>query len=473
MINQFDPKNRDFLCKIQGNILKGHGREHTANMFITSKPNKVEMTKRWLNELVDDTTGIIKSGYMQLKAIENWKNLGKDSGIFACIHISYDGYKYLFGEKIATEKFKSTSFKLGMKNSSPEIPSPDISNTLGDPPLTQWEAGFQNEIHFLLILADIKEETVIERANLIKSDIREFADVITIEYGNAIKNEDNAGIEHFGYVDGVSQPLFFEEEMNDFLKKNHVSEIEKLQYNPSANKSLVLVDDPFVNVKDAFGSFFVFRKLEQNVREFKEEEEKLGDELGLIGEDKERVGAMIVGRFEDGTPIELSGEAGMIDGFNNNNFNFDFNNGTKCPFHAHIRKTNPRNDLGEKAKDHVMARRGIPYGKRTDDPFDGKIATKPTRGVGLLFMSYQASIENQFEFIQKSWANNEDFINRNQIDKNGLDLIIGQGDSKALGAYALKWGKPATKQLGFDQFVTMKGGEYFFAPSIPFLKTIK
>lgn len=118
------------------------------------------------------------------------------------------------------EKFKSTSFKLGMKNSSPETPSPDMGNTLGDPPLTQWDAGFQNEIHFLLILADIKEEAVIERANLIKSDIREFADVMTIEYGNAIKNEDNAGIEHFGYVDGISQPLFFEEEMNDFLKKS-------------------------------------------------------------------------------------------------------------------------------------------------------------------------------------------------------------------------------------------------------------
>ena len=88
-------------------------------------------------------------------------------------------------------------------------------------------------------------------------------------------------------------------------------------------------------------------------------------------------------------------------------------------------------------------------------------------------MSYQKSIEGQFEVIQKKWANDEDFINRKDTDKVGIDFIIGQSDSRALGAYAKEWGKPKTKQLGFDQFVTMKGGGYFFAPSMEFLKNVK
>ena len=120
-----------------------------------------------------------------------------------------------------------------------------------------------------------------------------------------------------------------------------------------------------------------------------------------------------------------------------------------------------------------MARRGIPYGKRNDNPNDGILETKPVNGVGLLFMSYQAKISNQFEVIQREWANNETFHNGNTKDKIGLDLIIGQGSSTAKGAYATEWGKSKSiKQFSFDQFVTTRGGGYYFAPSIPFLKNL-
>jgi Dyp-type peroxidase family len=470
MINQFDPNERDMLSKIQGNILKGHGRDHTANIFIIGKPGKVDKVKKWFNELADDNTGIIKSGYEQLKSAHLWKEKQIDSGPFACIHISKEGYFYLNNdnEDLVKSKFdENKSFLNGMRVAG-----------LGDPFPDQWDEGLNLKNHFMLLIADKNEEKIKEMAKAIKEDIKQFAEVTTTEYGNVIKNEVGAGLEHFGYVDGVSQPVFFEDEYKKFKEDNHIIGSINEKYNPIAKKELVLVDDPFVNVKNALGSFFVFRKLEQNVRGFKEAEEELADKLKLKGEDKERAGAMIVGRFEDGTPIQFSNEAGMIDGHKNNNFNYEFADESKCPYHAHIRKSNPRDDLkvlneSLDAKNHVMARRGIPFGKRTDDMFDGKIDTKPTRGVGLLFMSYQASIEKQFEIIQKRWANNEDFISREKNDAPGLDLIIGQGVSKKLGGYASKWGdKTSIKQFGFDKFVTMKGGEYFFAPSISFLKNL-
>jgi Dyp-type peroxidase family len=358
-----------------------------------------------------------------------------------------------------SEKFKNhQAFVGGLKNRKED---------LNDPDATEWEEGYQKEIHFHLLIADGNEKAVKEKADFIKKDIAEFAEVVHTEFGNAIKNPEGAGIEHFGYVDGISQPLFFEDEMKNFRDEHF--EFGKPNYDPSADMNLVLVQDPFHT--SAQGSFFVFRKLEQDVKGFKKAEEALAEELGLKGEDKERAGAMIVGRFEDGTPVEVAKEPGLIGNSIYNNFNYDAGDVSKCPFHAHIRKTNPRNDIAD-AKDAVMARRGIPYGERTDDPFDGNIDTKPTRGVGLLFQSYQASIEKQFERIQRFWANNEGFVQGGV----GLDLIIGQGNYPSENEYQTEWnGKDPNKikKASFEQFVTMKGGGYFFAPSIEFLKNVK
>lgn len=466
MINYLDPKHRQTLTEIQGNILKGHGRDYTANIFITGKPNRNTQVKQWFNELSDAQTGIIKSCYEQLYANHIWKTKKIDGGLFACIHVSFEGYKYLFGDAEANAKFNASSFSSGMQNAE-----------LKDPNIDEWDEGYQTKIHFHLLIADDNEATVKAETERIKEYIKGFAEVQHVEFGNNIKNAEGAGIEHFGYVDGISQPLFFEDEISKF--RNQHLEFGKLNYDPSADMNLVLVKDPFF--KSAQGSFFVFRKLEQNVRGFKEAEETLADELGLRDEDRERAGAMIMGRFEDGTPVEVSGEASMIGNSIYNNFNFDKDDASRCPYHAHIRKTNPRDELaqrfeGENAKDAVMARRGIPYGKRTDNPFDGNIDTKPTRGVGLLFQSYQASIENQFERIQKTWSNDEKFPNFSSKNPDGLDLIIGQGKYPSQNEYQTVWNgkdEKKKKKASFDQFVYMKGGEYFFAPSIPFLQKIK
>lgn len=231
-------------------------------------------------------------------------------------------------------------------------------------------------------------------------------------------------------------------------------------------------DDP-----NALGSYFVFRKLEQNVRGFKEAEEALADQLGLMGNDEERAGAMLVGRFEDGTPVQLSKEDGLAHSALRNNFDYDVADASKCPYQAHIRKVNPRSGLKDggmvEAKKHIMARRGITFGKRTDDPNGEDMGSKPESGVGLLFMSYQASISNQFEFVQKNWANNPLFPHSDPNNQDGIDPIIGQGTPRVAGNYATEWGKPLTlTRASFSQFVHLKGGEYFFAPSMSFLKTI-
>lgn len=346
---------------------------------------------------------------------------------------------------------------------------------LGDPDPKLWEVGFHSEQHIMLLLAHANP-TELEKAIVdVQQAVCAFGFITTLERGNALLNHAGAGIEHFGYVDGISQPLFFEDEWETYKEQNHIKGSKTTLFDPRADKRLVLTADPFVDDdENARGSYFVFRKLEQNVKGFKQAEANLASELKLEGDDRERAGAMIVGRFEDGTPVQISDEQGLIDSSTINNFRYPVEDGaSKCPFHAHIRKSNPRFGASQEdpqvVTNHVMARRGIPFGSRTDGPNDGQIYNKPEGGVGLLFMSYQSSIAKRFEFIQKKWVNRSDFPN---LD-DGIDPVIGQGMGSREGQYATEWGNadsmcPAT----FEQFVHMKGGEYFFAPSMTFLKSL-
>lgn len=464
MINQFDLRNRDLLDGIQGNILKAHGRHHTANLFIRFHSGQQPAAKAWIKSLADGEDAIIQSAYTQLRANVLWKENQIDTGLFACLHISAAGYEYLIGPD-AHLQFQDTAFRLGMQNTG-----------LNDPAPSTWDTGLADNNHLLLLLAHANPTALAAAVATVVEATEPFARISTIEYGEALLNKEGAGIEHFGYVDGVSQPLFFEEEWEAYKADNNIHQQSDIKFDPRADKSLVLIPDPFVtNDPNARGSYFVFRKLEQNVRGFKQAEHALGQQLGLVGDDAERAGAMIIGRFEDGTPVELSPEAGVIHSAVLNNFDYDAHNGSKCPFHGHIRKSNPRSGMPAgtggmaEAKKHIMARRGIPFGTRTDDPNDGLFANKPTGGVGLLFMSYQASISHQFEFIQRNWVDNANFPHH----QAAIDPVIGQGNHTLSGAFATQWGQPTSlTQASFDQFVHLRGGDYFFAPSLAFLKNL-
>lgn len=484
MLNQFDSAHRHLLDGIQGNILKAHGRHHTANLFLRCLDTQQEAAKTWLNKLVDGEDRIVRPAYAQLRSNALWKESRVDSGLFACVYISAAGYDYLFPGDDRIRQFEAV-FLEGMKARK---------DALADPDQVSWEPGFRADSHLMLLLAHADPQALAQVVGLVLEQTALFANVATIEYGAALLNAEGAGIEHFGYVDGISQPLFFEDELTQYQAENNLKPGQPMAFDPSASPGLVLTADPFGS-PDALGSYFVFRKLEQNVKAFKEREKELGEALWPNGtdEERERAGALIVGRFEDGTPAQLSEKEGLINSARWNNF--DYMNpdglvadGSRCPFHAHIRKSNPRSGLLDKgkpfastaaamtaAKGHIMARRGITYGTRADDPNDGLIRNKPEGGVGLLFMSYQASIARQFEVIQRDWVNSPAFPGHNPDSPGpaiGNDPVIGQGVASD-GSFAKRYGDAATMTSAtFAQCVTLKGGAYFFAPSMSFLQNI-
>ncbi len=262
------------------------------------------------------------------------------------------------------------------------------------------------------------------------------------------------------------------------------------RWDPAFGLDAALVPDPGAADPNCFGSFFIFRKLEQHVHDFKHQEQVVADSLGLAGDDRELAGAMLVGRFEDGTPVTLSETARGVKPVNN----FDYNSdpGARCPFHGHIRKTNPRGSGGapggeEGERQHIMPRRGITYEdkKRLVHPeelpeagslaeFDTNVAPLlPIDGVGLLFMAYNQNIRRQFKFTQVTWANNPTFP---IPGTHGIDPVIGQGPNNP-GDQKMPtvWDDASTTTgtgVAFDGFVKMRGGEYFFSPSISFLANL-
>jgi Dyp-type peroxidase family len=95
--------------------------------------------------------------------------------------------------------------------------------------------------------------------------------------------------------------------------------------------------------------------------------------------------------------------------------------GIVCPLSAHTRKMNPRdgpNDVSTPLKRRLM-RRGLPYGPQLVNPKSGIDDGKDR---GLMFIAYCSSIEEQFEFLQRKWANSE----HSPTEPTDIDPIIGQ-----------------------------------------------
>lgn len=476
-IDQNDLQFDALLSNLQGNILKGHGRNHTANIFVEFDAAKLPEVRDWIHGFAEKR---VTSAKRQLKENECFKRNGVSGGLFVGLYVTAKGYEYF---KVApANRPNDPSFNGGMENAA-----------LHDPPIGEWETTFKKlNIHVMLLLGDddktalsVAAAEVINTLRLLTTDDDFVSDSIRTEYGNAIRNANGDGLEHFGYVDGISQPLFFKDEYERFKASATPSTGGTLAWDPLAPLKQVLVKDPLVATEDACGSYFVFRKLEQEVRGFKVAERALAKELQLEGEARELAGALVVGRFEDGTPVTLAPVDGLIGSGAANNFNYDKDaDGLRCPFQAHIRKSNPRRTAGGQPlageKAHIMARRGIPFGQREVTP---AIESQPEQfpsggGVGLLFQSFQADLREQFEFIQKTWVNDAMFPNLIPARHTGIDPIIGQSPRPAdpkdrSYEWPAEYGKPgAPVPKSFDAFVTMKGGQYFFAPSIDGLNAL-
>ena len=444
-----------FLTDLQGNLITHHGRPHALHAFFRLSGDH-NANRQFVAKLAD----LVTSAKVQLDQVEAKRATGVSAGRVIFLFLSDSGYDRL-GVPVK-DRPQDPAFREGMRHRAA---------SLNDPDPAAWDETFKHGVDLMLLIAGDEPchpdgEGYMDVFARVVSDMPHGIRVAGLEQGYALRNRDRHGIEHFGYVDGRSQPLFWDEDVNAEPKANWDPRFPPRQF-------LDVAADGRVN-----GSYFVFRKLEQNVFGFKKREQELANALNYTGEDRERAGAMAVGRFEDGTPVVLHPDA-LGTGEVENDFAYAVDPDAKrCPFQSHIRKANPRGDINRQfgapdseERRHIMARRGIPFGVREFHPNDDiPIDELPKGGVGLLFMAYMHDIPDGFEFTQKSWVNNPDFVR----PATGLDPVIGQANGGVGGGPDPKWranpDDPDTHDFGFSGFVRMRGGEYLYAPVISFLK---
>ncbi|ESZ93323.1 Dyp-type peroxidase [Sclerotinia borealis F-4128] len=287
------------------------------------------------------------------------------------------------------------------------------------------------------------------------------------------KTRPEKGKEHFGFEDGISQPLI-----------DGLDEIAAKDKEPVAVKSgLIFAKHEGDDMKQPDwaedGSFLVFRDLQQLVPEFDKwlEDNKLSAPHAATSDNpKEKLAAYLMGRWKNGTPVDENPHDDKDKTLLRSN-NFDFHpveKHDKCPFAAHIRKMRPRGDLNH---DHaVIIRRGISYGEEVSPKEKAANKSDDKKERGLLFVCYQSDIRNGFNFLTTRWASNNHFPDR-KVDfvgehGPGIDAIVGQRlDHHPPRSIGLPDGKePTEARVALERWVVQRGGEYFFSPGINALK---
>lgn len=111
---------------------------------------------------------------------------------------------------------------------------------------------------------------------------------------------------------------------------------------------------------------------------------------------------MAIGAPVDLTPIR--DDPSLATAAHNQDFRFDPKSQERCPYAAHLRKTNPRADLDAFGGTEVrrILRRGIPFGPEVTDEEKkhNKSSNDEHLERGLLFACYQSNLFNGFQFIQ-------------------------------------------------------------------------
>ena len=467
-----DPNFKHVFADLQGNILKGHGRSDSRHIFFKFLA-AIKDNRAWLEKISAEITSTLQQE-VQSRA---YKSQQKNK-IFMNIMLSCSGYQALSvpEDNWPTDK----AFRSGMKDlqvcydTAPRGDHNPTSNPLNDD-VDTWEPEFQSDIDGMILIAfhnelnNQAEQVLTQKINELTRDMQGVAEIVFVQSGHVMRNDKNQVIEHFGFVDGVSNPKFLFSELSEEFKNGGYTKND-----PSASLNTVMVKDPGGDL-NAYGSYVTYRKLQQNIKGFSNKLDLLASTLSEVSQTKvsaDYAGALCIGRFKDGTPISEQGNNGWSNLFNNFNYDDD-TDGLRCPFHSHARKTNPRGDTVRQfnspptiEQSRRLIRRGISFGSKDLQP-----DTEWTEA-GLLFISLQSNIVDQFIFMQHTWCNNEGFIK----EKTGIDPLVGQprlGEKVQAQTWPSKWGNVNNQvDFEFSGFVRNRGGEYFFMPSISFLSNV-
>jgi Dyp-type peroxidase family len=333
------------------------------------------------------------------------------------------------------------------------------------------------------------------------------------------------GYEPFGFKDGISEPQI------DWDLERSVESGEQLAYsNLTAVGEFLLgypneygryTDRPLVDPRDdphnillpaqdqpsrkdpgRNGTYLVLRQLQQDVQGFWQFLDTQAQANPTV---RQKLAAAMVGRTMEGVPLvpltdrPIRGIGPKAENMRLNQFTYALDSaGIRCPFGAHIRRANPRNaDLPERshglvarlihilgfgrqsirddtlasARLHRILRRGRKYGP-TLLPEDALQRGKPDgEERGIYFICLNANIGRQFEFVQNAWIMNTKFDGLSEESDPLLGNRVPLAGCPVTNTFSLPQQNGVRRRItGVPQFVTVRGGAYFFLPGIKTLR---
>jgi Dyp-type peroxidase family len=507
---------------IQGNTIPGFNKDHQHFLFLhIGDVGKCKAWLRWIAPLIsslDEVLAFVRAhralrlrmGVKEPPLTASWVNIG----------FSHGAISRLVGPADA-DLFGDSSFRQGLSERSTYIGDPSDPKHPGH--RRHWPVGGpKNEADILVIVAADESTALKRRVKAIADRARTSGLRLIFEQRGDTLPGNLRGHEHFGFKDGISQPGVrgrVSDAQDDFITPRYLDPSDtRSAYFGKPGQLLVwagefLLGEPRQDpenltepgsASDKFpawaklGSYVVCRRLLQDVPAFWLFAIAAAQALGLS---TDHLAAMLVGRWQSGAPLMRAGAtddpALAADPWANNHFLYDDDTrpsslkpitgyagdsfpratadvlGKIVPHFAHIRKMNPRDhatDLGKPLDSvcRMILRRGIPFGK----PLAG--VKRPSKSLlaqerGLMFVSYSASIEQQFEFLSRRWANSP-----LQPNSGGHDPIIGQAERRRDRRRFIDFPAPGgSRRISLPRdWVISSGGGYFFSPPIKALTEV-
>jgi Dyp-type peroxidase family len=268
-----------------------------------------------------------------------------------------------------------------------------------------------------------------------------------------------------GYKDGIDQPAIAGSGVDPLPGQGRPIKAGEfvLGYPGEAGVPLPM---PQPDILGRNGTYVGLRKYQSRVGAFN----RFLQANGTTEEERELLAAKLVGRWRSGAPLTLAPDVDNpalgSDPQRNNDFNYANDpRGRQVPLGSHIRRMNPRDTELARLTDvnvHRLIRRGTTYGVPYDPNALSEEADDVPRGAYFLFISAKAMAT--IEFLQQEWINDGNFIGVG----NERDPIIGLQDADATFTIPKE---PVRRRVhGIETFNALRGGEYFFMPSLSGLR---
>jgi Dyp-type peroxidase family len=187
-------------------------------------------------------------------------------------------------------------------------------------------------------------------------------------------------------------------------------------------------------------------------------------------DERELLAAKLVGRWRSGAPLTLAPDhddkALGADPMRNNDFAYAADpDGRQVPLGAHMRRMNPRDTEMALLADvnvHRVIRRSTTFGAPYDPDALSAEDDETPRGLHFLFISAKAMAT--MEFLQQEWINNGNFMSLG----NERDPNVGLQEDGAV--FTIPRAPVRRRVHGIETFNVLRGGEYFFMPSLTALR---